>query len=200
MSLVAANLSVRRGQQMVLRGVSLSVHPGQLAVLTGANGCGKTTLLRVLAGLLPPDDGSVAWYGQPMKNGDGEKDWQLIGHQDAVKPDLTVREMLDYWQALAAQTQALQDDPFGVMAWRDVAVRRLSAGQRRRLSLSRLFLRSVRLWLLDEPTAALDAAAQEILANRIAQHRQTGGMVVVATHQALPWPQNSHLDLSEVAA
>jgi heme exporter protein A len=122
-----------------------------------------------------------------------------IGHLDAVKPGLTVSEMLDYWRALRGVGQAETANVWtflGLDKLKDRPVRSLSAGQKRRLSLSRLALDAAPLWLLDEPTTALDVHGQELLRRQIARHRATGGIVVAATHDELNIPDAQSFEMA----
>ena len=171
---------------MVLRDVSFTLSPGSILIITGANGSGKSTLLRALSGLLPYD-GMVMWRGKSIAEDADEyrQNLRYVGHLDAAKPELTVSETLDYWCALSG-CLSMSNDPFGISALRDKPVRYLSAGQKRRLALSRLMFGHAPLWLLDEPTAALDADGQKILLDCIARHGASGGVAVIATHQELP--------------
>jgi heme exporter protein A len=187
------NLSCRRSGRCVFRRIGFSVAAGGGMLVTGPNGSGKSTLLRVLAGLILPATGQVQWLGADI-DADAAAHrarFHYIGHLDAVKPGLTVREMLGYWRLLdiAAHYDAAQAlDVFALGPLLDRPVRSLSAGQKRRLSLTRLLLGDAPLWLLDEPTTALDAAGQLLLKQRIAEHRAKGGIAVVASHDPLHLP------------
>jgi heme exporter protein A len=192
--LVAEDLACRRGARLVFTGVSFRLRAGAALVLTGTNGSGKSSLLRLVAGLLAPAAGRLSW-GSVSVAGDLARHHarlHYLGHQDAVKPVMTPRETLVFWAALggarvpaaapgvARALAALALD--GVADW---PCRWLSAGQRRRLALARLLVRPASLWLLDEPASALDADSQARLEGIIAAHRTAGGRVVVATHAAI---------------
>ncbi|HVY17010.1 MAG TPA: heme ABC exporter ATP-binding protein CcmA [Rhodopila sp.] len=184
----AEDVSVMRGERLVLRNLSLTVGSGVAIVLTGPNGSGKTTLLRVLAGLIRPTAGRVSWRGGNPGNDVAEHGEHVayVGHQDAVKLGLTVTENLKFAAAVSRRPieralACLRLEPLA-----DLPVRRLSAGQRRRLALSRLLLSNAPLWLLDEPTLALDAGSIDRFGTMLAEHRRTGGMIVAATHVPLP--------------
>jgi heme exporter protein A len=177
-----------RGGRLVFRDLGFTVPVGGALVLTGPNGAGKSTLLRLLAGLLPPAAGWVLWQGE-----DALADLPLharriayVGHQDAIKPGLTAAENL----AFAARTGGAQPTAglvaMGLAALAELPARMLSAGQRRRLALARLALSSAPLWLVDEPTLGLDAPAVDLFGVLISDHRARGGLVVAATHTALP--------------
>ncbi len=182
--LILRGVGYARGEAAVLGGVDMVVEAGSLSILRGANGAGKTTLLRLLAGLVRPAAGAAAWADGARPARVPERAI-LIGHQDALKSALTVAENLDFWSGfsgLAETPWPRGSDPFSVWAHADVPVRALSAGQRRRAALTRLAFSSAPLWLLDEPTTALDAAARRIVWELVAAHRRRGGAVVVAMH------------------
>jgi heme exporter protein A len=181
------SLSCRRNGRLVFREVGFRLAPGGLLQITGANGSGKSSLLRVLAGLLPSAGGEILWQGKAIGE-DIEAHrarLQYIGHLDALKPELTGDEMVDYWRVLRTQSGLACGDAFGIDAFRQKSIRVLSAGQKRRLSLSRLMLGGALLWLLDEPATALDGEGQKLLLAQIATHRAKGGMVIAAVHQHL---------------
>ena len=187
--LQASNLECRRGGGELLRGLSFALGGGELLRIAGANGCGKTTLLKILAGLLAPDAGEVRWRGAPIVALREEYARQIVylGHAPAVKGDLTAAENLGIACTIAgaaAQAQHVEGAlaRYGVPG--DVPVRKLSQGQRRRAALARLRLsETVPLWLLDEPFAALDADAARLTEELIAAHVARGHAVVFTTHQ-----------------
>lgn len=170
----------------MFEGLSFTLDPGDALLLHGPNGSGKSSLLRMLAGFLPPAAGHLAWQGAPVAADLPAHRARLhyVGHADGIKPALSVRENLDFAAALAdGQAPALQAlDAFGLAALADVPCRLLSAGQRRRAALSRLLGTPRPLWLLDEPGSGLDAGSRERLERELAGHRAGGGIVVVATH------------------
>jgi heme exporter protein A len=179
MILEARNLACERNGRVVFSNVSFRLGTGECLELRGANGAGKSSLLRVLAGLVQKSGGDTSFEGEALF---GDK-LHFIAHQDAMKSALTVSENLQFWcdvmqgQSITAALQAFQLDSL-----QHEAVQLLSAGQRRRLSLARLFVAEQKLWLLDEPMTALDAASQDMLREHISQHLKAGGMVVAATH------------------
>jgi len=195
------NLSCRRGGRVVFRDTGFSVESGGFVLVTGVNGSGKSSLLRVLAGLLPPKSGQVQWHGADIAEDNSAHRARLhyIGHLDAVKLSLTVREMLAYWCALrgTAQINLAALDAFALEKLADRPIRSLSAGQKRRLSLTRLALDTAPLWLLDEPTTALDNQSQALLIAQIARHRAGGGIVIAATHDELAIPDMQRLLMPE---
>jgi heme exporter protein A len=189
--LVAEDLACRRGERLVFAGLSFRLPSGGALLLTGANGSGKTSLLRLLAGLIRPAGGRLAWGAMPIAGDVAGHRARLhyVGHQDAVKPGLTPRETLVFWAALRGQ-EVCREAPvlaaalaaFALEAVVDWPCRWLSAGQRRRLALARLLVTPAPLWLLDEPFSALDDDNRIRLEQTIVAHRAGGGRAVVATH------------------
>jgi heme exporter protein A len=203
--LVAENLACRRGERLIFAGLSLAVPAGGALVLTGANGSGKSSLLRLLATLLAPAAGRLLWGGAAVTDDLAvyRASLHYVGHLDAIKPALGVRETLAFWTAVRGARSAALDralTAFGLDRVADWPCQWLSAGQRRRLALARLIAIPAPIWLLDEPTAALDAAGEAQLVEAISAHRQVGGRVVVATHQLLALPRATELRLGEFAA
>jgi heme exporter protein A len=195
--LAAEGVAVFRGERLVFRDLSFSVPAGGALVLSGPNGSGKSTLLRLLAGLARPAAGQVQWDGANTLAdlaGHGRR-VAYLGHQDAVKPGLTVTENLRFAAALSGHSIMAALTAVGLEALADLPARMLSAGQKRRLSMSRLSLSSAPLWLLDEPTLGLDTASIERFGGLLARHRDAGGMVVAATHVSLPLPEAAELRL-----
>ncbi len=185
-----------RGDYLVFADISFRLEPGGALVLTGRNGAGKTTLLRLIAGLVPRAAGEVLWAGEDALADLPSHAARLayLGHQDAVKPALTAAENLSFWASGATSDRALA--AVGLEELGHLPARMLSAGQRRRVALARLALSGARLWLLDEPTAALDTASVVRLGALAAEHRARGGMVIAATHLDLPLPDASEFSLS----
>lgn len=195
--LEADSLAAFRGERLVLRDVSFAVPHGGALVLSGPNGSGKSTLLRLLAGLGRAAAGRLLWDGEDALADRTAHAARVayVGHLDAVKPGLTVAENLQFAARLTARNvhAALGHLHLGALA--DLPARMLSAGQKRRLALSRLALSDAPLWLLDEPTVGLDALSIEQLAFMLAAHRTGGGMVIAATHLPLPLPCAAELRL-----
>jgi len=186
---------------MIFVRLDFSIDPGGCLVLTGANGSGKSSLLRLLAGLLRPYAGSLSWAG-----GDIDADMAhagrlaYVGHQDMIKPVLSAWENLRFLTALHGVSPQIQVlDTFGLGALANTPGRMLSAGQKRRLGLTRLIAAPVPLWLLDEPATALDRASIAVLEAVIARHRAAGGMVVLSTHADLALPGAETLNLERFA-
>ena len=184
--LEARDLDCERGGRALFRRLGFAVETGALLRIAGANGSGKTSLLRILCGLLAPSAGEVRWRGTPIHSLKEEYSRHIVylGHAPAVKDELTARENLEICCRLAGVAAdahaALQR--LGVPA--DVPAGRLSQGQRRRAALARLALSaSVPLWLLDEPLTALDTAAADLTRGLMREHTTRGGAVVYTTHQ-----------------
>jgi heme exporter protein A len=189
--LVAEALACRRGERLVFAGLSFQLPPGGALLLAGANGSGKTSLLRILATLIMPAAGRLLWGDAPIEAAGVAYRGQLhlVGHQDGVKPGLTPRETLAFWAALRGvdpnRATGLLGTALSAFALDRVAdwpCRWLSAGQRRRVALARLIAAPSSVWLLDEPTSALDHDNQLRLEHAIAAHRASGGRVIVASH------------------
>lgn len=192
-----------RGERLVFSRVSFRLVPGGALTLVGPNGSGKSSLLCILAGLLRPAGGTLAWDGQSLDEGWAAHRRRLhyVGHLDAVKPTLTVAENLEDWARLRGADRPGADAlaALGIEALADVPGRYLSAGQRRRLALARLVVAPAPLWLLDEPIVTLDADASARVAAMIARHRAEGGMAIVATHGEIALDGAARLDLSDHA-
>ncbi|HWB51414.1 MAG TPA: heme ABC exporter ATP-binding protein CcmA [Stellaceae bacterium] len=203
--LVAAALACRRGERLVFCRLGFVLGAGGGLLLTGANGSGKSSLLRVLASLLAPAAGAVSWGGVPVDRDLAGYRARLhyVGHRDATKPAMRVRETLAFWSEMR-RGDAARIDPalatMGLDGLGDWPCRWLSAGQRHRLALARLLAAPAPLWLLDEPTAALDADGEQRLLSAIRGHRAAGGRVVIATHQNLPLDGVDTLSLDDFAA
>lgn len=191
--LILRNVSCGRGGHRLFGGVHLKLSHGQWAHVRGANGAGKTSLLRTVAGLSPADGGEVLWNGQAAaaNRASYHADLLFLGHLAGLKDDLTPVENLRAANELDGV--CLHDGDalralfqFGLRGCENVPARRLSAGQRRRVLLARTITRPARLWLLDEPLTALDACAIDVLSSVIAGHLAGGGMAMITSHQPLP--------------
>lgn len=191
-----------RGDHLVFSELSFRLEPGGAVVLIGRNGSGKTTLLRLIAGLMPRAAGEVLWAGEDALADLPSHGLRLayLGHQDALKLGLTAAENLALWARIEGdQRNAAIEDALAAVGLEDLAhlpARMLSAGQRRRVAIARLLVSGAVLWLLDEPTTALDTASVARLGGLAAAHRAAGGMVIAATHLDLPLPGAMEFSLS----
>lgn len=199
--LEAYALACERGGRMVFRDISFSLGSGEALVVIGPNGVGKSSLLRLLAGLVDIAAGKIALEG-------GLDDLRLaeqahyIGHLDALKPAMTVQETAQFWSDFLGGSKADLAEAFDVFdlePLRELPVAYLSAGQRRRLALARLLIAPRAIWLLDEPSVALDSASLARLVAAMEAHLSRGGLIVTATHQALGLSRHATLDLGAEA-
>lgn len=186
MRLTAQDLAVRRSGRRIFSDLSFELGPGAALMVTGRNGAGKSTLLAVLAGRLKPESGTVTV--REVGEATLSECLHVVGHRDGLKGPLTAEENLAFARDLlgaptASPRAALEE--LGLDHALRLPVGYLSAGQRRRVALARLLVCRRPLWLLDEPTAALDTASQAVLAGMMARHRAEGGLVIAATHQPL---------------
>ena len=190
----AVDLRCERGERLLFSGLSFSAEHGTLLRVAGPNGTGKTSLLRIMCGLLEPTAGEVRWKGGNIRRlrEDYWKDLVYIGHLNGVKDDLTVRENLRVAVGLGGRRATESDlaralDAVGLAGFEDSMARFLSQGQRRRVALVRLYVSAtVPLWILDEPFTALDTRGVAALSDLIARHVGGGGTVVLTTHQEVP--------------
>jgi heme exporter protein A len=187
-SLEVDDVELRRGERLLVSGLSFSLEPGQLALVTGPNGSGKTTLLRSIAGLSPPSAGEVRIGGCPAAALEAaQRAWLAYqGHHDGLKKDLTIEENLRINSEIRGITQTDSEvmSELGLAAFRHRYVRNLSAGQKRRVVLANLRLSGARLWLLDEPLTNLDHAGRALVADWLNRHLADDGIAVIATHLA----------------
>src|SRR5216683_74980 len=202
MNLSGLDLTCIRGGRRVFSRVSFTVAAGKALVLTGPNGAGKSSLLRMIAGLIHPVEGRLALEGGDPELSVGEQA-HYVGHLDPLKPALTVTENLMFWarflngKADLAMTALTERglDAVGLTDLAHLPAGYLSAGQRRRLSLARVLAAPRPIWLLDEPTTALDAASQDRLRQVMRAHLSGGGLVVAATHGPLGLAEPEELRL-----
>lgn len=201
-SLHGVRLAAMRGNAVLFADLDFVVGAGEALTVTGRNGSGKTTLLRVLAGLTAPEGGEIRWRGDAMRPLDGRlrEAVAFCGHLPALKDELTGAENLAQWIALDAtrcSSDALGDALHAVSlgAQRELPVRVLSQGQRRRIGLARLRVSTRPLWLLDEPLTALDADGVNVLRALLDAHLASGGLCIAASHQPLPVARTRVLEL-----
>ncbi|HEY4140906.1 MAG TPA: heme ABC exporter ATP-binding protein CcmA [Pseudolabrys sp.] len=198
MELAGNNLTCVRGGREVFAGLSFGLCGGQALVVTGRNGAGKSSLLRMIAGLVSIAAGTLALTGGDADAMPGEQA-HYLGHLDAVKPSLSVSENLRFWATYLGGAPAGIDDALDAVGLEPLATlpaAYLSAGQRRRLSIARLVAVKRPLWLLDEPTSALDQPSQQRLAELMRGHLAGGGMIIAAAHGpiGLDSPRELHLE------
>ncbi len=189
-------LTLERGQRRLFSELTETLSSGEAISLTGANGAGKTSLLRAIAGLLPPASGNIRFEGP-----DGELEAEtarseglhLLAHLDGLKTSRTAGEELDFWARWLGGTGQLEPavETFNLKPLLALDVRKLSAGQRRRLALARLLAAPRPLWLLDEPMAPLDTGMRRRLGEVMQGHLDGGGMILAAVHDPLPFPTRS---------
>ena len=188
--ITATALTVSRGERVLFRDLSFHIAPGEAVALTGANGAGKTTLLRTLAGFIRPDAGTVTFADiDPAEARAHRIHW--LGHLDGLKTGRRAREELDFqarWSGAEADGIAAAIAGLALEPLLDLEVRKLSAGQRRRLAFARLIAAPRPLWLLDEPFAPLDARWRAALGLMMQAHLDRGGAILAAVHDPLPVP------------
>lgn len=187
--LAAHDLACRRGDRLLFKGLSLSLVTGQALQIVGANGVGKSSLIRILAGLLQPYAGEVARFG-----GIG-----LVDDRTALDPQLPLGRALAFWRAIDGDA----DNAAGLLGLAhllDVPVRFLSTGQRKRAALARLVGQGAEIWLLDEPLNGLDTHAARLAEDMVADHCSAGGICVIASHQPFNLPALTRIDLEEFTA
>lgn len=191
--LAVNHLSIIRDDLPLFESLSFRLQAGDILQIEGENGAGKTSLLRVIAGLGKSGSGEVLWQGEPIAHQRDvyHQSMLFIGHLTGVKRELTALENLRFYQTIAGKP--CSDDELmrvlakvGLVGREDVVVAHLSAGQQRRVALARLWLSDHLLWILDEPFAAIDAKGIKVLEALFVKHAQQGGMVLLTTHQALP--------------
>lgn len=185
-ALAVDDLTGMRGGRILFRGLSFAVAAGRALAVEGANGAGKTSLLRMVAGFLEPAEGTIR-FGQITDGEERGKQVAWLGHHDAVKPQMSVRETLSFHARLHGGTgdvgPALEKLDLSRLA--GLPGRYLSAGQKKRVALARLVLARRKLWLMDEPLASLDGAGKRLAAALIEAHCADGGIALVATHEPL---------------
>jgi len=208
--LATQNLECTRDDRLLFRDLSMVISTGEVLQIEGANGSGKTSLLRVLCGLRQADEGRVLWQGEDVRRSreDYYANMVYIGHLTCIKADLTVFENIRVLLDTRSQTVPLQDIEIvlkktGLAGFDDVPGKALSSGQKRRVLLAFLLLTKARLWILDEPLTALDVQGVELVEAMIVEHRENGGSVIFTTHHGMQLPcemKSVNLDSHEDAA
>jgi heme exporter protein A len=190
--LEVSNLSCSRGDHRLFSGLSFTLHPGQIMQVQGANGSGKTSLLRTLCGFITPDEGVISWCGRNVRELDEEffAEMMYLGHLNAIKDELSGLENLQISAGLAgaelSEGEALAIlRRMGLRGRELLPTKVLSQGQRRRVALARLLANQAKLWILDEPLTALDVGAVAMIQELLAEHLARAGMVIFTTHQPL---------------
>lgn len=197
-ALSVTNLSCSRDERQLFSGLNFQLQAGQLLLLEGSNGSGKTSLLRILCGFRQPDDGQIHWRGQPLADSDYFSEMAYVGHADGSKRELSVLENLRFALAINSPGHYSIDEALSkvrLAGFDDNPVMTLSAGQKRRLSLARLLITHNALWILDEPFTSLDKSGVELIENLMIDHTRQGGMVILTSHQDLTL---EHLDLQRI--
>jgi len=197
MRLTGDKLSAVRGGRTLFLDLAFAVDAGSALLVMGPNGAGKTTLIRTITGLLRPAAGQIRLEGGPPDHSLSEQ-CHYVGHLSGVKAGLTVGENASFWSRFLGGARERLDaalDTFGLLALRGIPAGYLSAGQKRRLGLARLLLAERPVWLLDEPTASLDSAAQDVLTGVVNKHLSAGGLAVAATHTPLGFANSRELQL-----
>jgi heme exporter protein A len=179
------NLSCIRDDRELFANLDFTVHTGQVLLLEGQNGSGKTSLLRIICGFREPDTGAVSWCGEEIPHSQYYSDMAYVGHLDGIKKELTVQENLRLSLALGRSgklsiQQALEK--VQLVGYDDTLIQALSAGQKRRLSLARLLITHNILWILDEPFTSLDKQGIVLIESLMAEHCSNGGMIVMTSH------------------
>ncbi len=187
-SFEAKDLSCIRDDRVLFSGLSFTLHPQQVVLLEGKNGCGKTSLLRIICGFREADAGSIFWCGNPIKDTDFFARMAYVGHLDGIKKELTVLENLKMALALSAPGRYGIDEALAKVqlhGYDDTWVQSLSAGQKRRLSLARLLMTDKLLWVLDEPFTSIDKDGIRLVESLMHEHLTEGGMIILTSHHDL---------------
>ncbi len=191
------NLAGLRGERLLFKNLSVTLNEGEMLLIKGRNGAGKTSLLRLLSGLAAPVEGEILWGGKSILAIRPEYFHSLVyvGHENGVNLDLTVRENLEFHRTLRGSPllRSIPDvlEPLGMIRYVDVPCRFLSAGQKRRVALARLAFSEAKLLLLDEPFASLDEQVLSVVTDLIMHHLKQGGLSVVTSHLTVDWQDSS---------
>lgn len=191
--LEAQQLSCSRDERVLFSELSFTLNSGQVLLIEGANGAGKTSLLRILTGFRKPDTGDLFWNDDAIDDDTQEfyQDTAYIGHHNGLKDTLTAEENLHYAQALASTALTIDNalEQVGLDGYQQTLVRFMSAGQRRRLALARLLCTRKALWILDEPFTSLDRASIKLFEKFIETHVSQGGLVIMTSHHNTSIPR-----------
>ncbi len=185
------NLECIRRDNILFQGLNIDLEDGGLLQVDGVNGSGKSSLLQMCCGLIQASEGEISWNGEDIVNCryQFQSDISYFGHSNGVKAGLTARENMTVMHALAGTSSSIDYssilERIGLTGMEDVLSSRMSAGQKRRLGLARLFMSQAKLWLLDEPFNALDKHGKAVIERIIVQHCSAGGMAIFATHQTM---------------
>ncbi len=206
--LATVNLECIRGERVLFSNLNLTIPPGIILQIEGRNGCGKTSLLRLLCGVMMPSEGSILWNGTDILEDRSEyfADAAYLGHHNGIKGELTALENLHFAQALSASKS--NEDLSDILArlslrgYEDIPCRHLSAGQNRRVALARLLATQARVWILDEPFTALDRKGIQLVEEVFEAHVSTGGIIALTTHHPLKQDDRYYraLNLEEASA
>jgi len=203
MTLYINNLAFERNNEVLFAGIHSTLQSSEMLQICGPNGCGKSTLLRILAGYIQPETGTILWHGKNIFATLDDYAQQLcyLGHQNGIKPYLTTCENLKLSCALSNKKMSREElkkvlRTMQLESVENTQAMHLSQGQKRRLALCRLQITSARLWILDEPTTALDHPGQTLLTDLLKQHLKNDGMAIVATHHDLGVSGSKTLELT----
>ena len=202
--LIIENLACQRGDKMLFHHLNLQIQAGDFMQIEGHNGIGKTSLLRIVAGLAVPLEGKVRWNSEEIFKQREAFNYDLLylGHQSGIKPELNAWENLRFYQQISHCRQGDEIlwnvlQTVGLLGREDIPAAQLSAGQQKRIALARLWLSEAPLWILDEPFNAIDKKGVAVLTTLFEQHAQRGGIVILTSHQEVPSAQLKKINLEQ---
>lgn len=198
MPLRIKKLSLRRGNRLLIKDLSVELQKGESLLLTGPNGVGKTTFIRALAGFIAPFSGEISYKAQDHVTDIEPDSLHYIGHKNGLRASLTVLENLEFWAEFYGASRPVKEvmELFSLTTLMDIPAGYLSAGQKRRLGLARLVMVKRPIWLLDEPTVSLDKRSVNLLAETARDHIEDGGILIAATHIPLGIPFTKEIELN----